>query len=314
MFSEITRQIKERWKQIRNIRSIQTMDANLLRSFLIILAITLLSYEVTDLFYKIISIPLSKQTAAVKGNGGSEAKDNRERPQLQDYSIISERNLFLTTLKPAGGNESGIFDSDQKNADFDLKGTVACNSSFGFIVLEERGTRKQKLYKLGDKIGSSILTKITRNTATLKNEERETTLKIKETMEGSLLPNSPGAARGNAAAGFNPGRGNAATGFNPNMKAGNENFNHMESIMNQAVVRPFMNKGVQEGYIVSNIAPNSLYEKAGLQNGDVIIDVNNNQMHNANDILQVLNSMQSGGSVELNIKRNGRNETLNYSF
>lgn len=303
MFSEITRQIKERWKQIRNIRSIQTMDADLLRSFLIILAITLLSYEVTDLFYKIISIPLSKQTAAVKGNGGSEAKDNHERPQLQDYSIISERNLFLTTLKPAGGNESGVFDSDQKNADFDLKGTVACNSSFGFIVLEERGTRKQKLYKLGDKVGSSKLTKITRNTATLKNEEREITLKIKETMEGSLLPNSPGA-----------GRGNAAARFNPNMKAGNENFNHMESIMNQAVVRPFMNKGVQEGYIISNIAPNSLYEKAGLQNGDIIIDVNNNQMHNANDILQVLNTMQSGGSVELNIKRNGRNETLNYSF
>ena len=98
------------------------------------------------------------------------------------------------------------------------------------------------------------------------------------------------------------------------MKAVNENFNNFESIMNQAVVRPFMNKGVQEGYIISNIVPNSLYDKAGLQNGDVIIDVNNNRMQNANDILQVLNSIPSGGSIELNIKRNGKTETINYSF
>jgi len=316
MFPEITQQIKDRLKQMKNIRFIQTMDADLLKSFLIILAITLLSYEGTDLFYKIISFPLSKQTAAVKGNEASYTKDNRQRNQIQDYAIITERNLFLTTMKSAGGNDAsgGIFDSDQKNTDFDLKGTVACNSSFGFIVLEERGSRKQKLYKLGDKIGSSKLTKITRNTATLKNEDREIILKIKETMEGSLLPNGPAAGRGNAAAGFNPGRGNAVAGFNPNMKAVNENLNNFESIMNQAVVRPFMNKGVQEGYIISNIVPNSLYDKAGLQNGDVIIDVNNNRMQNANDILQVLNSIPSGGSIELNIKRNGKTETINYSF
>ena len=51
-------------------------------------------------------------------------------------------------------------------------------------------------------------------------------------------------------------------------------------------MRPFLNNGVQEGYVISNIAPNSLYEKAGIQNGDIIIDINNNQMQNANDILQ----------------------------
>jgi len=90
------------------------------------------------------------------------------------------------------------------------------------------------------------------------------------------------------------------------------NLNNLESIMNQAVVRPFMNKGVREGYIISNIAPNSLYEKAGLQNGDIITEINNNQMQNANDIMQLLNSMQSGSLMEFSIKRKGRTETINY--
>ena len=84
--------------------------------------------------------------------------------------------------------------------------------------------------------------------------------------------------------------------------------------MNQAVLRPFLDRGVQEGYLISNIVSNSLYEKAGLQNGDVIIDINNNKMKNANEMLQVINSMQSGSSMSLNIKRNGKTETINYSF
>ncbi len=307
MWLKITQTVKERFKQIKNISAIQAMDADSLRSFLIILAITILSYEATDLFYKIISFPLMNHTAVIKNNpAASAAKDNQQRSSLQDYDIISGRNLFLSTLKPAGGNKSdgGLFDSDDRTLDFDLKGTVACNSSFGFIVVEERSTRKQKLYRLGDKIGSDKLIKITRNTATFNNGVRETTLKIKETLEGSLLPNSPGGGRG----------GGPTRNLTLSQKTVNENLSNLNSVMNQAVLRPFLNKGVQEGYLISNIAPNSLYEKAGLQNGDVIIDINNNRMQSANDILQVMNSMQSGNSMTLDIKRNGSNETINYTF
>ena len=70
--------------------------------------------------------------------------------------------------------------------------------------------------------------------------------------------------------------------------------------MNQAVVRPFFNEGVQDGYIVSNIAPNSLYEKMGLQNGDVIVDINNRHMQSADNLLQMVGLLQSGGSINLN--------------
>ena len=66
--------------------------------------------------------------------------------------------------------------------------------------------------------------------------------------------------------------------------------------------------------IISNIAPNSLYEKMGLQNGDIIIDVNNKHIQSADNLLQAVNLMQSGGSIDLNVKRNGKNETINYSF
>jgi general secretion pathway protein C len=307
MLLKITKFIKDQFNRMRNVNATPVIDITLLRSFLILLAITILSYEAIDLFYKIISFPLTKQSATIKNNISSSANtDNAQRNQLQDYGIITERNLFLSTLKTIGDKQldGGLFDSDQKNMDFDLKGTVAYNSSFGFVVIEERSNHKQKLYRLGDKIGGAKLVNITRNTATLRSEDQEITLKVKSTMEGPLLPNSPAGGMNQA-----PPRS-----LNLSKRAVNENLSDLKSIMSQAVVRPFLNEGVPNGYIISNIAPNSLYEKMGLQNGDIIIDINNKPMQSADNLLQMVNLMQSGSGITLNVKRNGKIEAINYSF
>jgi general secretion pathway protein C len=303
MWLKITQLIKEWFNRIKNISAIPAINITLLRPFLILLAITILSYEAIDLFYKIISFPLTNQTATSKNNiSSSGTTDNFQHNQLEDYGIITERNLFLTTLKAVSDKQSegGLFDSNQRITDFDLKGTVACNSSFGFIFIEERDTHKQKLYRLGDNIGSAKLIKITRNTAILRSEGRDITLKIKATLEGPLLPNSPDNA--------------TPRSMTLSKKTVNENLSDLKSIMSQAVVRPFLNEGVQEGLIISNIAPNSLYEKMGLQNGDIIIDINNKRMQSADNLLQTVNLMQSGSSIAVNVKRNGKIETINYSF
>jgi type II secretory pathway component PulC len=52
----------------------------------------------------------------------------------------------------------------------------------------------------------------------------------------------------------------------------------------------------------------------GLQNGDIIIDINNKHMQSADDLLQTVNLMQSGSSIAVNVKRNGKIEAINYSF
>lgn len=306
MLYKITQRIKEWSGRMRNLKAIP-IDNTLLQPLLIVLAITLLSYETIDLFYKIISFPLTKQTAASKANIALPVmKAHIQSDQLQDYGIITERNLFLSTLKAVVDKQSEgmLFDSDQKATDFELKGTVAGNSSFGFIFIEERDSHKQKLYRLGDNIGSSKLIKITRNTATFRSGGKETTLRVKSTIEGSLLPDSPDAPTNRA----------ASRSMTLNKKMVSERLTDLKSLMNNAVVRPFLNKGVQEGYIISRIAPNSLYEQMGLQNGDIIIDINNKPIRGADNLLQTVNLMQSGGSIVVNVKRNGKIETINYSF
>jgi general secretion pathway protein C len=209
-------------------------------------------------------------------------------------------------MKTAGGNESeqGLSDSGQAMADIDLKGTVAGASSFGFIVVEERGSRKQKLYRLGDNIGSNKLVRITRNTATLKSGEREITLRIKETIDGSLVSRHGLPQRDEG----------SSRNIRLSQQAVAEKLSDLKTIMQNAVIRPFLNEGVQEGYIVSNIAPGSIYEKMGLRNGDIILDVNNEPIEGAGNLMELMNSLQTGSGIELNIRRNNNIETINYTF
>jgi Type II secretory pathway, component PulC len=309
--------LKKWFGSIRNIVANPAILLAKLPAFLILVAITILSYETVDLFYKAVSLSAVNQSAAIKNTASSKfITDSASRSPLQNYSVITERNLFLSTLKTTSDTQlgGGAFASNQEITSFDLKGTIAGGASFGFIVIEERGKNKQRLYRLGDMIGSARLIKITRNTAIIKSADREITLKIKETpAEGSLTLHSPVPAN-MTNSGMVLSRDEVKSGMALSRAEVNEKLRDLKTIMGQAAVRPYFEDGTQEGFIISSIKPDSLYEKLGLQNGDVIIDVNSKRMQTADDMLQLVNIMQSGGSIDLSLKRKGKIETINYSF
>jgi general secretion pathway protein C len=291
---------------IRNIIANPAILLAALPAFLILVAITILSYETVDLIYKIVSLSALNQSASIKNTASSKfITDSASRSPLQNYSVVTERNLFQSTLKAVSDKQlgGGFFSPSQDVTSFDLKGTIAGDTSFGFIVIEERGKNKQRLYRLGDMIGSARLIKVTRNTAIIRSEDREITLKIKDTPEGTLLSRSQAPQASIPSSGMVLSKGEI-----------NEKLRDLKTIMTQAVVRPYFEDGEQKGFIVSDIKPDSLYQKLGLHNGDIIIDVNGKPMQTADDILQMVNIMQTGGSIDLNLKRNGEFETINYSF
>ncbi len=297
--------IFRKWSDsIRNIFAHPATLLPVLPSFLILVAITILSYETVDLFYKIISLSAVNQSAVTKNTSSfSIIGDSESRSPLQNYGVITERNLLQSTFKEISDKQlgGGFLGASQEVSAFDLKGTVAGGTSFGFIVIEEKGKNKQRLFRLGDMIGSARLVKISRNTAIIKSGDREITLKIKETPEsGSLNPRQQAQMPGS---GMALSRGEV-----------NEKLRDLKAIMSQAALRPYLEAGQQEGFIISEIKPDSLYQKLGLNNGDIIIDVNGKRMQSADDILQIVNIMQSGGGIALSLKRNGKIETINYSF
>jgi general secretion pathway protein C len=88
----------------------------------------------------------------------------------------------------------------------------------------------------------------------------------------------------------------------------------MGSLLRKALVRPYFNAGVQEGFVISSIRPDSLYQKMGIINGDIIQEVNNRKIRTVDDVIGLLGTIKAGSSLAMTITRRGNKETLHYQF
>lgn len=299
MWTNIIQLIKKRVDRITGIPADLTGLTDAAKPLLVVLAVTMLSFLVVDIFYNVVILQATGRQAPGKSQISAAYSSSDQGHPAEYYNVVTERNLFQTTLKAiVDENAGGILLPSEEYTAFDLKGTIAVDQYMGYAIVEEKGKGKQKFYRIGEMIGSARLIRITRNTAVLKGGEKEFVMKIKGLAEGGMMEKSS-----------RPGNGIAISKQEVTQSLGD-----LKSIMSQAVVRPFISEGVQQGFIVSNIVPGSLYQKLGLQNGDVVVDVNNKKLESADDILQMVNAMQEGGSVSVNLMRNGKKEIINYSF
>lgn len=84
-------------------------------------------------------------------------------------------------------------------------------------------------------------------------------------------------------------------------------------LLNQALMVP--NAG--GGFLVREIQPGSLYEKLGLKVGDVINNVNGQSVNNVDDVMKIyqqLSGASGAAQVNLEIRRAGKNESLQYNI
>ena len=66
------------------------------------------------------------------------------------------------------------------------------------------------------------------------------------------------------------------------------------------------------GFLVRKIQPGSLYAKLGLNTGDVIQKINNQSVNNIDDIMRFYQQLNQLGQLQLEVKRAGKSQILNY--
>ena len=261
-------------------------------------------YQGVGIFYKGLTLQIIRMRPAPAAEVKAPAAASAVREPADAYRVIPERNLFGTTTKAVADKQAGAVQQDIALL-IDLKGTVAGDTKYGFAIIEEKGTRKQRLVKAGDVIAGAKVVRINRNAVDLLVENQERTLKMAETKEAPILPPPPAGAAA------------------PSVPSGSLVLNRSEigaglqdmgSMLRQAQVRPYFNAGVPDGFMISNIQAGSLYQKMGMVDGDIIQGVNNRAIRTADDMMDLYNVIKSGSGMALSIKRRGNPETLNYQF
>jgi general secretion pathway protein C len=89
---------------------------------------------------------------------------------------------------------------------------------------------------------------------------------------------------------------------------------NLDQLMEQARIRPHIEEGQPAGISITGIKPNTIFRRMRLRNGDIITGVNGAPVESVEDAMRIFGDLSSASEVQLEIKRRGRERTLNYKI
>lgn len=81
--------------------------------------------------------------------------------------------------------------------------------------------------------------------------------------------------------------------------------------LQDAKASPNIVGGEVKGFVLTRIRPDSVYEKMGLKDGDVIEAINGIELNDAARAIQTLNAMRNENNIELTVKKTGAGQSIN---
>jgi general secretion pathway protein C len=220
------------------------------------------------------------------------------RKELSDYSSILDRGLFGEGKGPSSGPAAS-------SSVYKLIGTIEGDSFAGAVLEDSTG---QTFFRIHQKLpdGSAII-KVQKTKITLRKPDGPTfDLEVADDTKIVTMPkagpNGPGVKRVSDGKWMVDQR---------EMLASTEN---MSQILTQARALPYMESGKTVGFRISEIVPGSIYEKIGLQNGDVIQRVNAQDVDDPAKFFQLYQGLRTERNITIDLLRGGQRQTLNYEI
>jgi len=84
-------------------------------------------------------------------------------------------------------------------------------------------------------------------------------------------------------------------------------------IMTKIKLRPFFTTGSPDGVMVYAIKPDSVFNKAGIRNGDIVKSINGTPVSSIEDASSMLSGMENTDAAKLILIRNGETKEISYS-
>jgi general secretion pathway protein C len=220
------------------------------------------------------------------------------RKELSDYSSILDRGLFGEGKGPSSGPAAS-------SSVYKLIGTIEGESFAGAVLEDSTG---QTFFRIHQKLpdGSTII-KVQKTKITLRQPDGPTVdLEVADDTKIVTMPKAgpsgPGVKRVSDSKWMVDQR---------EMLASTEN---MSQILTQARALPYMEQGKTVGFRISEIVPGSIYEKIGLQNGDVIQRVNAQDVDDPAKFFQLYQGLRTERNITIDLLRGGQRQTLNYEI
>lgn len=276
-------------------------------------AIAAVIFVGVDIFYNIVRVRLYHFEAESMYSVRSSGRVNRQGPAHRNYQVIVDRNLFGATGReaPETGFEQ-ISGLEPTTLQVSLLGTIAGDEQSARAIIEDQKKREQNLYRVGDTVQNALVIRILRGKVVLRVDGRDEILTMDEKKKDTGREEGPRSRTVQRTRGTGPaGNRNTVTLDRREIK---ESLDNIGDILTQVRVEPYMQDGRTAGLQVSDIAPDSIFERMGLMDGDIVQAVNNRQITSPDDVIGFYQSLKSASRLNLLLSRDGRRMVLNYNI
>jgi len=230
------------------------------------------------------------------------------KKSLQAYAGILRNNPFgfpggqLSEL--SASKEGGL-----THADFTLIGTIAGPPADSYAIFADKsGT--QEVFKVGESVfGTGKLKRVEKDRAVITEAGREVKVPIADMLTiKEINPREAGAAGYDIAK--NTGKGTFVVDQKKILNA----LENPNQLMMDARLQPNVSDGKQEGFMLKEVRNGGIYQSLGLQNGDVLLRINDYNISNPENALQAFTALRGMDRVQLDLLRNGSRMTLTYQL
>ena len=277
---------------------------------------TALSMSASWLFF-----PAAKERG---GNATSNFKLQKPTQTLNDDDVktIKQRNLFQ-----AEGMDNVDEDKDRtpiaevikSDLPLQLAGTIYSGDPLnGIAIVEFKGKRKTGSFMNGDLvIGRAMLKEVHKEKIILDNggqleyieidkqelvRTRRKVSKQRAKRKYAAIATAP-AAKEFREEGFERAGGNISMSKGYKTRLLGPDFT---KVLQDAKASPNIVGGKLRGFQLSRIRENSIYQKSGMQNGDVVEEINGILLTDTAQAIKLLNSLRNESEIEIRVVRGGK--------
>ena len=218
---------------------------------------------------------------------------------LENISII----IMALCLVAFPGNPAVAGEPERASTDLDLVliGTVLNDPGNSMAIIQVGDTGEQALYRLDDVVEGGRVTKILSDSITLTFAETE--------VELDLTGGATAAATTSAAGGVQPPLPQTPHGF---WRVERESLDRLSR--EPELIKHVTSLGA-EGFRIDKVQADDVFDKLGLQQGDVILSINAEVPGSGNSMKQAIAQMgMSEPLLRLEIERQGQLDVRYYEF
>jgi general secretion pathway protein C len=274
-----------------------------------ILLITVLVGLCAGTFYRVVKVTLGDPGQAITRTSSTAFVEpqNEQKKDFGFYNDVARRNLFRVSAEApkAGAGPIDLTNLDKTELQLTLWGTISGGGNLAWAIIEDKKTKGQSLYKVGDTIQNATLTHVFRNKVVLNVDGKDQVL---ETAEGAGGPGEGGPGGPEGPPGGVPNRINVSSTMI------DESMKDINKLMKDVRIRPHFNNGAADGLIISGIRGDSPFKQLGLRNGDIIQGVDGAKIESVEDAMKLYNGLKNKQRMKVEVKRRGQVQTLDFDI